>query len=121
MEPLLDELLTLEHAGWHSLCTGSGDEFYGRTMTDDARMVMGNGSVMTHDDVVSALADAPAWASYEIDDPVVVRMGDDAAALVYMGTGRRPDGGHFTGVMTSVYARDSNGWRLALHQQTPTS
>ena len=47
----MDELIELERAGWTSLCDGTGDDFYGRTMTSDGVMVPANGSVMTRDDV----------------------------------------------------------------------
>jgi hypothetical protein len=48
-------------------------------------------------------------------------MGDDAAALVYVGTARREDGDPFVGAMTSVYQRVGGEWRLALYQQTPVA
>ena len=41
-----NELLDLEHAGWRSLCDGTGDRFYGSLMTDDAVMVLANGMVL---------------------------------------------------------------------------
>ena len=39
--------------------------------------------------VVAALGEAPPWASYELDDVRVVPIGEDSAALVYVGTGHR--------------------------------
>jgi len=116
----MDELIELERAGWASLCDGTGDAFYGRMMTGDGVMVLANGTVMTRDDVVAALGQAPPWASYEMDDVRVVPLGPDAAALVYVGTGHRDgDEPPFVGVMSSVYVRRDAGWRLALYQQTP--
>lgn len=116
----MDELIDLERAGWASLCDGRADEFYGRTMSDDGVMVLANGTVMTRDDVVGALRQAPPWASYEMDDVRVVPLGDDAAALVYVGTGHRDgDDPPFIGVMSSVYVKRDGGWKLALYQQTP--
>ena len=88
----MDELIELEKAGWASLCNGTGDSFYGDLMTDDGVMVMANGAVMTRKEVVDALAESPPWASYEIDDVQTVPVGDDAAALVYVGTGHRGRG-----------------------------
>ena len=114
-----DVLLDLERSGWDSLCAATGGDFYGSIMTDDAVMVLANGQVMTRDDVVAALSDAPAWESYEIEDPRVVPVGDSSAALVYQGTGRRNGSPPFVGAMTSVYVRKRDGWKLALYQQTP--
>ena len=116
----MDELINLEHAGWRSLCDGTGDVFYGETMTNDGVMVLADGSVMTRDDVVAALGEAPPWVSYELDEIRVVPIGEDSSALVYIGTGHR-DGNapSFVGVMTSVYVRRDGRWRLAIYQQTP--
>lgn len=118
MERLLHELLELEHAGWRSLCDGTGSDFYERLMTDDGRMVLANGVVMSRSAVAASLGDAPPWSGYTIDDPEVVALSDDAAALVYTGTGHRDEGEDFTGIMTSVYARHDSGWKLAHYQQT---
>jgi hypothetical protein len=121
MEQERDELLELERAGWRSLCDGTGSDYYGTIMTDDARMVLGNGTVMSRREVVDALAKAPPWSSYTIEDPIFLPIDDDVVALVYIGTGHRTGGDDFTGVMTSVYVRRAADWKLALYQQTPRS
>ena len=115
----MDELLQLEHAGWTSLCDGTGGTFYGSLMTDDAVMVLANGEVMSRDDVVGALSDAPPWDSYAIDDPSLVAIDESATALVYTGTGRREHDPPFVAAMTSIYVRRGGSWALALYQQTP--
>ena len=118
----MDDLLALEHAGWASLCDGTGSDFYGDLMSDSGVMVLANGSVMTRNDVVEALAQAPPWERYEIDDVRLVELGADSTALVYIGTGYRGDNDPpFVGVMTSVYVRHNGTWKLALYQQTPKS
>lgn len=110
---------SLERAGWNSLCQGTGDEFYGNAMTDDALMVLANGMVMDRAMVVKSLADAPAWAGYEIHDPRLISVGEEAYALVYTGVGRRDGADDFVGIMTSVYVRQDGVWRLAFYQQAP--
>jgi hypothetical protein len=116
----MDELLDLEHAGWASLCDGTGSEFYGNLMTDHGVMVLANGTVMTRTGVVEALRHSPPWAAYEIDESRFVELGDDATALVYVGTGHRGGGEPpFVGAMTSIYVRCDGDWKLALYQQTP--
>lgn len=114
-------VLDLERAGWDALCNGTAADFYARTMTPGGLMVLANGEVMTRDEVVAALADAPPWCRYEIGEPRLVPLGADAVALVYLGTAHRdPDDPPFVGAMTSVYvASPGDGeWRLALYQQT---
>ncbi len=116
----MDELLDLEHAGWASLCDGTGSEFYGEHMADDGIMVLANGVAMTRREVVDALRNAPPWAGYEIDDVRLIPIGEDAGGVVYVGTGHRGDGEQpFVGVMSSVYVRRGDEWKLALYQQTP--
>jgi hypothetical protein len=116
---MLKELLTLEHAGWSALCKGTGGAFYRNLMTPDGVMVVADGSVMTRDEVALALGSSPSWQSYEIDVPRTVRMGTDAQALIYRGTGRRDGEPPFVAMMTSVYVRSGDEWKLALFQQTP--
>jgi hypothetical protein len=118
-DDLLAELIALEHAGWQSLCDGTGSKFYGEIMSDDALMVLANGAIMDRAAVSSALAQSPPWARYEITDARLVSVGNNAAALVYIGTGYR-DGADepFVGAMSSVYRRNGPGWALVLYQQT---
>lgn len=113
-----DPLVELEHAGWRSLCNGTGSDFYGSTMTEDALMVLANGMVLDRRGVVAALASAPSWASYAMSDVRVVPLGAHAAAVVYTAQATREDGSEFVGSMSSVYTRADDGWRLGLYQQT---
>ncbi|MGB7818143.1 MAG: nuclear transport factor 2 family protein [Ornithinibacter sp.] len=118
-ESVTGTLLDLERKGWDALCDGTGAAFYGGLMTSDGVMVLANGMVMTRDDVVAALAEAPTWDDYSVDDVRVVGVGDGAASLVYRGTARREGQDPFAGAMTSTYVRTPEGWRLALYTQTP--
>ncbi|MGB7358060.1 MAG: nuclear transport factor 2 family protein [Mycobacterium sp.] len=127
---LIEELLELEHAGWKSLCEGSGDRFYGGLMTGDAVMVLANGAVMVlangavmdRDTVASALGQSPPWERYENEDVRLIEVAPDTAALVYTGKGWR-DGQQapFVGAMSSVYHRAADGWKLVLYQQSAVS
>jgi hypothetical protein len=118
-DDLLAELLELERAGWASLCGRAGADFYGSIMTSDALMVLADGQVMTREDVVAALGSAPPWAAFDLRDPRVVQAGDGTAALVYVGSATREQGGEpFVAAMSSVYVRAGDSWRLALYQQT---
>lgn len=113
-------LVRLELAGWTSLCDGTGSDFYGSIMTDNAVMVLADGVARERDEVIASLRDAPAWAAYEITDERLVELGADAAALIYTARAFRAAGGPpFVGIMTSVYVREAGQWRLALYQQTP--
>lgn len=113
-------LLSLEGGGWDSLCDGSGGDFYGDLMTDDAVMVLANGAVMDRATVIQSLEQAPPWRTYAISDARVITTGSDSAALVYLATAWRDgDEPAFVSIMSSVYCRQDDAWRLALYQQTP--
>lgn len=112
------EPIELEHAGWRSLCDGTGHEFYGDVMRDDAVMILANGTLMTRDEVVGSLEQAPPWASYEIAGESTIDADEDDVVLTYVGTGHRDDGSSFTGVMASHYHHDGERWRLVVYQQT---
>lgn len=117
MDAVIEELLTLERAGWDALCSRSGAGFYGDLMTDDGVMVLADGSVFDRPTVVASLDGAPPWDDYAIDEPRLVRVGAEAA-LVYSARARRGDL-TFTARMTSVYVHEGDRWRMALYQQTP--
>ena len=59
------------------MCDGTGDDFYGRTMTEDGVMVLADGTVLSRPDVVAALENAPSWSSYEMDEVRVVPIRTD--------------------------------------------
>jgi hypothetical protein len=91
-------------------------------MTDDALMVLANGAVMDREAVTAALGQSPLWVRYEIEDPRLVEIGPDTAALVYTGKGWREGADDpFVGAMSSVYHRTDTGWQLVLYQQTAVS
>lgn len=119
-DALLDELISLEHQGWRSLCDSTGADFYGRIMTAHGVMVLAHGYVFGRQAVIESLDDAPPWRRYEITDERLISLGDDHAILVYTGRawrdGEQPE---FVALMSSVYTRRDGEWRLALYQQTP--
>lgn len=115
----IGELLTLEHQGWESLCTGTGAASYGRLMTATAVMVLANGAVMDRETVTASLDDAPAWDSYAITDARLIEVDDHTAALVYLGRASRSGEPEFLAWMSSLYTHQDGEWRLALYQQTP--
>ncbi len=118
-DELLETLEELERRGWDSLCDGTASEVYGQLMTSDGLMVLANGAVMTRDDVVSALRDAPPWSGYTLAEVRLVTTGRDSAAIVYRGSAESDGAEAFAGAMTSVYVEVNGSWRLALYTQTP--
>jgi hypothetical protein len=119
---LLDELVAVEETGWRALCAGRGDEFYGRLMTDDGLMVLAGGQIMSRDEVVSSLRNAPPWSSYTLTNARILPCGDDAVGLVYVAHAfRDATDPPFVSAMASIYTQMDGEWRLALYQQTPVA
>jgi hypothetical protein len=112
-----NELLTLEHAGWGAILEGRGGEYYEAAMTPDSLMVV-EGMVIDRDTIASTFDGPAPWDWYEIVEPRIVSMGQDAAALVYLARARRGDD-EVTLRMTTTYVRVDGQQRVALHQQTP--
>jgi hypothetical protein len=119
MDMDIDELLNLERRGWDALCEGTGSRFYGELMTEHGLMVLAHGLALDREAVIVSLDDAPAWDAYAIDEPRLVGIDADSAALVYTGRASRGDEAPFVALMSSVYTRRDGRWRLALYQQTP--
>ena len=117
-EQLTESLLDLERRGWDSLCEGTGAAFYGALMTEDATMVLATGQVLTRDEVVTSLDGAPPWATYSLSDVRLVMAGA-GAALVYTASAHREGSEALVAAMSSLYVVTDDGWRLALHTQTP--
>jgi len=115
----LETLLALEHDGWNALCGARGGGFYGELMTAEAVMVLVNGAVLDRDAVAASLDGAPPWAEFELTEPRLVAIAEEAAALVYRARAARDDDEDpFTALMTSVYVLRDGRPRLALYQQT---
>lgn len=116
---LIDELQQLERAGWEALTTESGADFYRDLMTDDAVMVVANGSALGRDDVIETLQGSEPWQRFDITDVSVVPVTDDVAVLHYRVMAfRSPEAEAFAGRLASTYVRQGDGWKLAFHQQT---
>ena len=115
----LDDLLALEEGFWNA--AGSRDA-YAAHLADDAIHVFPGWGVTTDNERVLGVVDSvEPWETFSIDDPHLVELGADAAALVYTATAQRAGQNEYVAAMTSVYRRTDDGWQLVIHQQTPDS
>ena len=115
------ELIALEEEGWRALSDGpeAATAFYERVLDDAVVMLLPGG--LRLDDratVIGSLA-GPPWASYDLESPRVLPLGEDAAAVTYGVVARRDGAAPYSALMSSLYVRRGGRWRLALHQQTP--
>jgi hypothetical protein len=109
------ELLALEEAFWRA----SGDrDAYEAHLAPDAVHVFPGWGVADREPVLEAVTAAARWDSFRIEEPRVIELTPDAAAIVY--TAHAVRGGEtYDAAITSVYRRRGEGWKLTLHQQTP--
>ena len=112
------ELIELEHRGWDALSAPDGAGFYADLMTDDAVMVF-PGTVMTKRESLAAMSSARPWASYRLLDVRVLRVGTGGRLVLYRALAKRASGVEYEALMSSIYVRRSDGWKMVFHQQTP--
>jgi hypothetical protein len=111
-----DELLAIEEDFWRA--AGDRDR-YSAHLAADAIHVFPGWGVAERDAVRAGAADASPWRRVEIEHPRVLRLGDDAAALVYTAHAERAGETRYDAAVTSIYRRRNETWELVLHQQTP--
>jgi hypothetical protein len=111
-------LLALEDEGWEALSGDRGAAFYDEILTPHALMVV-PGMVLTKERAMKEIEAGGPWAEFRIEDPLVVRLTEQSAALTYRATARRDNEPERVALMTSVYVENGGSWKLAFHQQTP--
>jgi hypothetical protein len=112
------QLLSLEQEGWNALTEGNGAQYYERHLADDALMILPIGA-LTRDESIQAMAAAPPWATFQLDDPRVVELGADGAVLTYRASAQRSEQEPYTALITTVFVRRNGSWMPIFHQQTP--
>ncbi len=116
-----DELIDLEERGWEALASDprTAAEFYEQVLDDSVVMLLPGGMRLTDRDTIVASMGGQPWASYRLEDPQVLELGDDTAVVSYGVVATRDGSPSYTALMSSTYVRRDTGWRLAFHQQTP--
>jgi len=115
----VDDLPRLERDGWHALSTAGGAApFYERVLADRVLFLLPGGMVLDdRDEVVRSMAGEP-WSTFDLTDLRVVPLGAEAAVVAYRAEATRA-GQRYRAWVASTYVRTPDGWRLAVHQQTP--
>jgi Domain of unknown function (DUF4440) len=109
-------LLELEKRFWTA--SGHRDQ-YEENLASDAVHVFPGWGITDRERVLGAVADADPWQTFTIDDPQVVSLSEDSAAVVYTARAQRAGRPPYVAAMTSVYRRTGDDWELVVHQQTP--
>ena len=109
----------LEEHGWEALSTpGAGARFYREVLDGEVVMLLPGGLALRDRDTIIDSMSGPPWTSYRLEDLIEHRPTPDTALVAYGVVARRGDG-EYSALVSSLYVRREEGWRMAFHQQTP--
>jgi hypothetical protein len=112
-----EELEQQERILWEATARSDGD-YYRANVTDDALFVFPY-FVMDKARCADAVDASGGWSSFAMDEPRVVRFGENAGIVVYRATAQQGDGDPYVAYMSTAYVRRDGSWKVAYHQQTP--
>lgn len=112
-----DELVALEREGWVALSSAGGADYYREHLADGALMAFSSG-VIDRRRALEAIESTPPWSRHDITDVQVLRLGQEAAVVVYRVRASRPGQADYEAVVSSTFVREGAAWRLAFHQQS---
>lgn len=117
----MQELIELEKQGWRALPSEgeAGKDFYSSVLAEDAVMLFPGGILIDgKENILESIGSQP-WESFEIEDPRVIRLSEDAGVLAYKVSAQREGSDLYVALVSSIYVLDQGTWRLVFHQQTP--
>ena len=114
---LMEDLLALERGFW---AAAGHPEYYEQQFATDGLVIFAfQGGIMDRSAVLTTTQSSPPWQRYDIGNPRLVQLANDAVALVYLATAQRDGQEEYRANIASVYARRDGAWKLVLHQQSP--
>jgi hypothetical protein len=115
-----DELTGLERQGWDALSTDgeTARAFYDKVLDEHAVMLLPGGMVLDDRATMAESMSGQPWSRYALDNVRCFRPTADTGVVTYGAVAER-DGQAYSALMSSLYVRRKDGWRLAFHQQTP--
>jgi hypothetical protein len=115
------DVVKLEEQGWRALSSSPSQAttFYEDVLDEQVVMALPD-NVLLHDrsEILRSLAGQP-WATYELEQLVLLEPTDDIAVVVYGVVARRQGSRPYSALVTSTYVLREGDWKLTLHQQTP--
>ncbi|MCV2394912.1 DUF4440 domain-containing protein [Actinotalea sp. M2MS4P-6] len=115
-----EDLVDLEKRGWRALSDtpDAADAFY-REVLDDAVVLLlpGGLRITDRDAALRSMGGAP-WDGFVLDG-VDVAFPRTGVGLVTYGVVARRGPTRYSALVSSLYVRRAEGWRLVHHQQTP--
>ena len=114
------ELADLEEQGWQALSsTGAAAAgFYQRVLDETVVMLLPGGMLLDDREKIIKSVSAQPWSSYQLHGLRVLQPAPDTGIVVYEVTAQREGARPYSALMSSLYVRRADGWKLAVHQQT---
>jgi hypothetical protein len=115
-----NEAIALERQGWEALSSGGegARAFYDRILDHTVVMLLPGGLVLDDREMAVDSMSGQPWSSYELEDLQSFQPTEDTTVVRY-GVVAHRDQQRYSALMSSVYVRREEGWKLAFHQQTP--
>jgi hypothetical protein len=114
------QVIALEQEGWEALSAGGQDArtFYERVLDRTVVMLLPGGLALEDRAVIVSSMSGQPWSSYELEDLRSFHPTHDTAVVTY-GVVAQRDEQEYSALMSSVYVRREDDWKLTFHQQTP--
>lgn len=118
---MVDEPTTLEEEGWQALSATpeQAARFYDRVLDEAVVMLLPGGLVLDDRATIIRSMSGQPWSSYQLEDLRALRPAPDTAVVTYGVTADRAGAATYSALVSSVYVRRADGWKLVFHQQTP--
>jgi ketosteroid isomerase-like protein len=116
-----EHLIQLEHEGWEALATSqvAARSYWSHLLADDAVMLFPGGVRLDGKQAILESIAVQPWKSFELADVRLHELGAGVGACIYRVTAQREGAPAYSALVSSTYCRQDDGWRLAIHQQTP--
>jgi hypothetical protein len=114
------DVIALEEQGWEALSSGgeAARAFYERVLDRTVVMLLPGGLVLDDRAVILSSMSGQPWSSYELEDLRSFQPTEDTAVVTYGVVAQRNEQ-EYSALISSVYVRRDDEWRLTFHQQTP--
>src|SRR3712207_2262403 len=109
-----DELIGLERQGWDALSTDgeTARAFYDRVLDERAVMLLPGGMVLDDRATLLESMSGQPWSRYALEDLRCFRPTPDTGLVTY-GVVAERDGQQYSALMSSLYVRREDSWKLA--------
>lgn len=117
---MMQDLIELEEQGWLALSSEgeASKKFYSSVLHNDVIVLFPGGMLINGKEKILESLAAQPWKSFQIEEPQVISLSENAGVLIYRVTAQREGSDPYVALITSTYLLSDGTWKLILHQQT---